>query len=111
LQAVTATLAPHVNEPGLPAAVKFSFKSGEDLKPDTVCTPGAALKTYTFTIRVPATAGACGDLQTLCGGTTCLTALADKSYDSCPAYTTSGKAACMQLARQRMLSTAAATPL
>ena len=88
---MSAILAPHLNEPGLPSAVKFSFKAGEDLVPDAVCTPGAALKTYTFAIRVPAGAGACADLATLCGGATCMTALADKSYDNCPAYTSSGR--------------------
>ena len=42
-QAVSATLAPHLNEPDLPPAVKFSFKAGEGLAPSTVCAPGAAL--------------------------------------------------------------------
>lgn len=93
LQAVAATSAPHLNEQGLPSAVKFSFKPSEDLVPNTECTQGAALKTYTFAMRVPAGLGACANLQTLCGGATCLTALADSIYGNCPAFTSSGRAA------------------
>lgn len=89
-QAVSATLAPHLNEPDLPPAVKFSFPAGKGIMPSTVCAPGAALRSYTFTIRVPANAGACSGLETLCGGASCVVALADKNYDSCPAYSSSG---------------------
>lgn len=87
LQAVTAILAPHLNEPGLPPAVKFALK--DDLKPSTLC--GSGLETYTFTMHIPPSAGACLNLDTLCGGPSCVTALADKSYDNCPAFGSSGE--------------------
>lgn len=104
-QAVSATLAPHLNEPGLPSAVKFSFKSGEDLTPGTVCSPGAPLKRYTFTMRVPASAGACASLPTLCGGASCMTALADKVYDNCPTYTLSSACTAPQHQGMRVFRT------
>ena len=75
------TCSSHLNEAGLPPAVKFALKN--DLAPSA-----AGPQTYTFVMRVPVSAGACADLRTMCGGSSCLTALADSNYKQCPAYTT-----------------------
>ena len=74
-----STCSSHLNEAGLPPAVKFALKS--DIAPST-----AGPQTYTFVMRIPTSAGACSDLRTLCGGNSCLTALADSNYKNCPAY-------------------------
>jgi hypothetical protein len=85
-QSVTATTSSsHLNEAGLPPAVKFSLKN--DLAPSA-----AGPQTYTFTMRIPASVGACASLQTLCGSGTCLTALADSNYRNCPAFNTAAPA-------------------
>lgn len=48
---------------------------------------GVPEKSYALMLRLPtAGAGACGDLRTLCGGGSCLTSVADKTYDYCPSY-------------------------
>ena len=75
------TCSSHLNEAGLPPAVKFALKN--DLVPQA-----SGTTTYTFTMRIPASAGACADLRTMCGGASCMTALADSNYRNCPAYTT-----------------------
>ena len=75
------TVSSHLNEAGLPPAVKFALKT--DIAPSA-----AGPQAYTFEMRIPVSAGACADLRTLCGGSTCLTALADSSYKNCPAYST-----------------------
>ena len=76
------TVSSHMNEAGLPPAMKFSLKN--DIAPSA-----AGPQTYTFVMRIPVSAGACADLRSMCGGATCLTALADSTYKNCPAYSTS----------------------
>lgn len=75
------TCASHLNEAGLPPAVKFALKN------DLVPLP-AGQATYTLTMRIPASLGACADLRTMCGGGSCMMSLADSSYKNCPAYYT-----------------------
>jgi hypothetical protein len=75
------TCSAHLNDAGLPPAIKFAMKS--DLVPQP-----SGQATYTFTLRIPANAGACSGLRTMCGGSSCLTALADSNYRNCPTYNT-----------------------
>lgn len=82
-----STCSSHLNEAGLPPAVKFSLKNDIAPKPAS-----AGPQTYTLTMRVPAAVGACASLQTMCGSGTCLTALADSNYRNCPAYNTAAPA-------------------
>lgn len=79
----TSTLSAHANEAGLPAAIKFSLKDDIPARPAS-----AGLQSYTLTLRVAASEGACANLSTLCGSSSCLAAVADTSYKYCPAYTT-----------------------
>lgn len=90
LQGVSTVLSSHVqNGGGLSPAVKFSFKEGAALPPYSSA-PG--VRAYTFTLRIPASAGACSSLPTLCGCASCLAALADESYTNCPTYIARGNA-------------------
>ena len=75
------TVSSHMNEAGLPPAVKFSLKN--DIAPSA-----AGRQAYTFVMRIPTSTGACADLRTMCGGNTCLTGLADSTYKNCPVYNT-----------------------
>ena len=76
------TCSSHLNSAGLPPAVKFSLKTRLVPKP-------SGQHTYTFTMRIPVSTGACSSLRTMCGGTgSCVTALADANYKNCPAYVT-----------------------
>lgn len=73
------TVASHMNEAGLPPAVKFALKT--DIAPSA-----ASPQAYKFVMRIPVSAGACADLRTMCNGYSCMTALADGSYKNCPIY-------------------------
>ena len=78
------TVSSHLNDAGLPPAVKFSLKN--DIVPQPA---SAGPQTYTFKMRIPTSAGACAtNLATMCGSSTCLTALADSNYRNCPAFNT-----------------------
>lgn len=81
VQETSLVASPHTQS-GTCAAVKFA------LSPN-VQAFGSGPTTYTFKLRIPTSTavGACSDLRTFCGGSTCMVALADKSYKTCPAFT------------------------
>lgn len=76
VQEVSAVLSAHAQAGSYPA-LKFAMNPT-----DLPATDGA----YTMSLRIPSNAGACGDLATLCGGPTCMTGLADPTYNNCPAF-------------------------
>ncbi|KAG2493290.1 hypothetical protein HYH03_008426 [Edaphochlamys debaryana] len=45
------------------------------------------VRSFTLSLRIYKHAGStCTDLKTLCGGNTCLAALSDEKYETCPAF-------------------------
>ncbi|KAG2493291.1 hypothetical protein HYH03_008427 [Edaphochlamys debaryana] len=57
------------------------------IKPNHLTPTPGVVRSFTLSLRIYKHAGStCTDLKTLCGGDTCMAALSDEEYETCPAF-------------------------